>query len=124
MAYKKTNEAYFGDSFNRLLAMNYCTADSVSTIDGLTKIGNGLVIDSDNCITLSCNNATGDAATLKGISGEISVCDSCVSTVDTMGDKLKALQAQIDDLKQNFVPKKGADKLRSALATLRYNREV
>jgi hypothetical protein len=124
MAYKKTNEAYFGDSFNRSLAMNYCTADSVSTIDGLTAIGDRLVVDSDNCITLSCNNTTWDAATLKGISGEISICDSCVSTVDTMGDKLKALQAQIDDLKQNYVPKKGADKLRSALKTLNYTREI
>lgn len=123
MAYKKTNEAWFGDSFNR--DANLCsytvTSDDLQSIIGSV----------DASITPNDYMAYGVADKISATSSNLSCKETVTandyaiaSVTDSLSTELKKIQAQIDDLKQNYVPKKGADKLRSALATLRYNREV
>lgn len=111
MNYNKADGHWFADSFNRDDTLcSYVTAscDSALGADG----------------TATC------AITSKGVTGinNISLGDCTYaiqdSRVDTVQNSIKELQAQIDDLKENYVAKKGADELRSALKTLRYTREI
>lgn len=116
MAYKKTNEAWFGDSFNRdgtITAYN-CAISSLS----------GEPLDSLATVTADC--AIGSDYTVASVKGDIGWNNTIAisSSVDTLVDRLEVLQTQLDDLKKNFVPKKGAHELRSALKTLKYKREI
>jgi LPS O-antigen subunit length determinant protein (WzzB/FepE family) len=124
MAYKKTNEAWFGDSFNRDSITAACSCDLANNVDSLTELV-GYVTDAgvtygtaSNAIAISSN---GDLT----CKGAISTCDYAINcATDGLTTKLEKIQAQIDDLKQNYVPKKGTDKLRLALKTLNYTREI
>lgn len=80
-------------------------------------------------------NTTNDAfVTAKGLarantddlycSGNIKGADVSINGYNSLSAELKKIQAQFDDLKKNFMPKKGAYNLRSALKTLQYIREV
>lgn len=111
MKYNKADEHWFADSFNRDDTLcSYVTAyDSAISIDGA---------------------ATSAIATSKGVTGinNISFGDCTYkiqdSRVDDVQSSIARLQAQIDDLKKNYVAKKGADELRLALKTLNYTREL
>lgn len=114
MIYKKTNEAWFGDSFNR-----------DSTTCSYTIANNDLksIIDSVDLVTSGSSNAVYGVT---NAGGEIvKTSDYAIECVtDSFATEIKRIEAQINDLKQNFVPKKGANKLRSALKTLNYTREL
>ena len=123
----RTGEAWFGDSFDRSIALgpgelsftvNNCAvnADALKELTGYNDSGIYTItadcakgLDSTAYALASCDN-------INGIAG--------ISAVDSLTDRLDAVVAQVDALKQNFVPKKGAYELRSALKTLRYKREV
>jgi hypothetical protein len=121
MNYKKTNEAWFGDSFNRDSTLcNYAIANhdlksinsaiDLASYDGLSNTAYGVASASSS--DLYC-------------SGVVKASDYAIEGVtDSFATEIKKIEAQINDLKQNFVPKKGANKLRSALKTLNYTREV
>lgn len=123
MAYKKTNEAYFGDSFNRPSTVTCYAASSTDKIADLTGY---ITLENDGTLTMA-NKDIGswtDSCSTVACSGTITGMDLAIKSVDNLSDELIAIKAQIDDLKQNFVPKTGANKLRSALKTLSYSREV
>lgn len=122
----KTGEAWFGDSFDRGISLgpgelsftvNNCNINT-DTLAELTGYCNNYTAASADCSITS--NCTGYAVA-KGVECDNSIC---ISSVDTLSDRLDVLRARIDDLEQNFVPKKGINKLRSALKTLQYKREV
>lgn len=122
----KTGEAWFGDSFDRSISLgpgelsftaNNCSINT-DALSALTGYCDKYTVASADCsIGTDCTGY----AIAKGIQ-----CDNSISinAVDTLSDRLNELSARIDDLKQNFMPKKGANKLRSALKTLQYTREV
>lgn len=118
--WKKANEAYFGDSFNRdSTVCSYAIADNdlksiTGTVDlaydGLSNTAYGLA--SANNVDLYC-------------SGTVKANDYAIELVtDSLTTELKKIQMDIDELKKNMVPKKGVNELRSALKTLHYKREV
>ena len=113
MAYKKTNEAWFGDSFNRdSTVCSYAIANndlkSINSVVDLTYDGSASIGSGD----LYC-------------SGVVKASDYAIEGVtDSFATEIKRIAAQINDLQQNFVPKKGANKLRLALKTLNYKREI
>lgn len=127
--WKKTNEAYFGDTFNRDATLCYATEDG-SSYDAAIKATNW----KDNNITFTCANATTDGVAFKAL------CDNIASTADgisyaigekastnqieSLSDKIRDIQAQINDLKKNLETKKENSELRSALKTLHYKREI
>lgn len=114
--WKKTNEAWFGDTFDRGITLcngelAYDTALN-SDCTAIKAIG----LDNNNAVTLACN----DMVVGKGSNYAI----SANANVDTMRDRFNELQAQIDDLKKKLENKKENSELRSALKTLHYRREV
>lgn len=122
----KTGEAWFGDSFDRSISLgpgelsitaNNCSINT-DVLSALTDYCDKYTVTSADCsIATDCSGY----AVTKGIKDNYSIS---IDSVDTLSDRLNELNARIDDLKQNFVPKKGANKLRSALKTLQYKREV
>lgn len=121
----RTGEAWFGDSFDRNIALgpgelsfiaNNCNMDALTSLAGY----NG---GSTYAITADCANGLDSTgyALAKGSSNEDIVS---IKAVDTLSDRLNTVVAQVDALKQNFVPKKGVYELRSALKTLKYKREI
>ena len=122
MTWKKANEAYFGDSFNR-----------DSTTCSYAVAGNGELTSLDgyvNMVTACADNrvyAKADKATSGDLycSGVVKASDFAIeSATDSLSAALKKMQTQIDELQQNLTMKTGAHKLRSALATLKYEREI
>lgn len=115
MSWKKTNEAWFGDTFDRsgVSAMAYnCSADSA--------------ISADNTVytygTATCDSALASKGISKlCINGDTYEIKADVSSIT---NRVNELQEQIDDLKKNYVSKTARDDLRSALKTLHYKREV
>ena len=95
---KKTNEAWFGDSFNRDASIvNYCSA----SVDGA---------------------ASSDFAVTKSISGINYYDDFAVkSDVSTIQDAVLKLQDQVEELRRTDIK---ISQLRNGLKTLRYKREV
>lgn len=125
----KTGEAWFGDSFDRSISLgpgelsftvNNCNinTDALSALTGYCDSDSYTVASADCSIATDCTGY----AVAKGIQVDDNI--SIISSVDTLSNRLNELSARIDDLKQNFVPKKDANKLRSALKTLQYKREV
>ena len=123
MAYKKTNEAYFGDSFNRPSTV---TCYAASSTDKLADLTGYITLENDGTLTMANKGISSwtDSCSTVTCSGTIKGVDLSINGVDSLSSELTAIKAQIDDLKQNFVPKTGANKLRSALKTLSYPREV
>ena len=121
----RTGEAWFGDSFDRNIALgsgelsftaNNCTMDSFTPLVGYCDSGTYTMTADCAKGSDSTTYALANCENIKGIVG--------IEAVDSLTDRLDAVVAQVDALKQNFVPKKGAYELRSALKTLRYKREV
>lgn len=108
MSWKKTNEAWFGDTFDRsgVATMAYNCADNAAY----------------TYATATCDSAPASKGISKlCINGDTYEIKADVSSVTNRVDEL---QAQIDALKENYVPKTVRNDLRSALKTLHYKREV
>ena len=127
MAWKKENNAYFADSFDRDSALCY-TAEAISAAD----VNNKLYDLGSGTLSFTINNASINNDMLTCATGCNSYAEGVTIvpegfTIDGVGQvssKIKELQAQIDNLKKNLVSTKSCSKLRLALATLKYKREV
>lgn len=108
-------EKVYMDTFDRD-GLSYCSCDTADAIKG----GNSATFTAQNCDIV-------DNYLLKKIKGEIGTFDANTATVTLMTsaeefkESIKHLQEQIDELK---AAPKSADKLRSALKTLRYKHEI
>ena len=116
MAYTKTNETWFGDSFNRaatITAYN-CSIDS-DTLKGLCEsTGSSGLYD----ISFNCN---GGVTYAKGAASHAEGRVATISEVDNLKDELKKVQAQFENLQKKWTKN---NELRSTLKTLQYIREV
>lgn len=120
----RTGEAWFGDSFDRLgpgelsFTVNNCAVNVYALKELTGYCDSGIYTMTADCA--------------KGLNSTAYALASCenskdivsINAVDTLSDRLDVVVAQVDALKQNFVPKKGTCELRSALKTLKYKREV
>lgn len=122
MAYKKTNEAWFGDSFNRDI-MNctaYVSGADVGSVKASTAIG--------YCDKGTATFTIADCATNENVLSSIAhdgityaLADKAArSDVETMQERLQELANQIEELK---ITRKESI-LRNQLKTLSYKREV
>ena len=107
---KKTNEAWFGDTFNRDVTLCYATEDesNYNTILKSLAMSSPQIIDKDACGEVTFTIAK----------------NASVNQVDSLSDKIRDIQAQIHDLRKSLETKKENSELRSALKTLHYKREV
>ena len=138
--WKKTNEAYFGDSFNRPSTIACYAANGDHLFDG--KISTcDLSYSPDSLITANIDCSLDSyGAVAKGVSSHAEGVSSvaygktdyepmklCVDSMalktdlSSVSSKLNELQAQIDDLKRK---KTATSELRRALHTLNYKSEV
>ena len=127
MPYKKTNEAWFGDSFNRdntVCAYTIANNDlqSISGApDDLTGIVNNFTITADYAKGID----TSAIAIAKSNDSALEWKDTVsISSVDLLSDKLENLQAQINSLKKTIEKRGVGLSIRPALKTLKYTREV
>lgn len=120
--WKKANEAYFGDTFNR--DMMLCSAEIAydTALDSDYTAVKAINWNDSNSATLTCNEVVVNQDILDGICG--STYAITTANVDTMRDRFDELQVQIDELKKKLETKKENSGLRLALKTLHYKREV
>lgn len=114
---KKTNEAWFGDSFNRGSINAYVspsdevcfsTSDCSINSSALTELAGH--VTTANCVT--GNNST-----------TYTVAKGCtISAVDTLSDQLDEIKARLSALEETITIKQ--KNIRSGLKTLNYKREV
>lgn len=109
--WKKTNEAYFADSFNRDGSIAAYATATTAHADGLASVAKGLTLP--NCNDIGLNSCKVDS----GLTYNYAV----KSEVNTIQQKLEKLQEQIDSLKKRQTI---TSELRSALKTLHYKREI
>ena len=122
-AWEKTNEAWFGDTFDRGTTLCYTTEDG-NHYDMLVKnltMSSSQITDKDSYgeVTFTC-----DLANMADSTGYTVAKSASINQVDSLSDKIRDIQAQINDLKKNLETKKEYSELRSALKTLHYKREV
>lgn len=123
MAWKKQGDAYFADTFDRDALM--CSMDAA-----FPNCYDSVGISSVCGATSGSIGSIGEWTVAKGVNshseGDICYVNNVatMSEIDTVSDKLKDLQAQINALKKNLEKPKVTDGLRSALKTLQYKREV
>lgn len=121
--WKRANEAYFGDTFDRDVTLcNAAIAYDTASDSDCTAI-KAINWNDNNTATFTCN----DVVINKETSDSLYNCVKAYaikSDVETVSDRLYELQAQINDLKKNLEMKKENSELRSALKTLHYKREV
>lgn len=120
MPWKKENEAYFGDTFNREATLSACNMVLQETADALNSLSGAC---SDYTLTFSNSNTnymvSKDYNSIMKIDGSQIEVNST-----TLTDSLEKLQEQINELKRSLEPKKSVNKLRAQLVTLNYKREV
>lgn len=124
MSYRKTNEAWFGDTFNRDPVYCYATADvAENSVNDTSYVIKGL---NNNSATFTCNNVAVNDSLLNELTGRIAATDkiSITATKDELEDSLSKISARIDALEQTILTKKSSSDLRSALKTLNYKREI
>lgn len=122
---KKTNEAWFGDSFDRgtLTAYNASNGEICFTANNCkinTDVLDGLTGGAD-CYTVATANCGSDYTIAKSV-GEITNEFAVKSDVSTIQSQLRELQKKVDNLVERSNIK--TSKLRQELKTLRYIREV
>ena len=122
-AWEKTNEAWFGDTFDRGATLRYTTEDG-NIYDMLVKnltMSSSPIIDKDSYgeVTFTC-----DLANTADSTGYTVAKSASINQVDSLSDKIRDIQAQINDLKKNLETRKECSELRLALKTLHYKREV
>ena len=121
----KANEAYFGDTFNRDATLCSYTIDGVD-LSSDSNIATCSAYIPRGEMTYAKANAENAYTIAKGVNG-ISTMELCVDDLkvneqfESITDKLKQLQVQIDALKKRQII---TSELRSALKTLHYKREV
>ena len=120
--WEKTGTAWFGDTFNRDMAL--CNAEIAydAALDSdctSVKAINWNGSDSATA-TLTCNTVAIDQNRLEGACSGYTIN----ANVDIISNRFNELQAQINDLKKKLETKKENSELRSALKTLHYKREV
>lgn len=119
--WKKTNEAWFGDTFDRSSTTACYNAEGKHLCDGrISTCDLSYSPDSYTKASITCDLAN----TADNIVGYAIAESASVNPVESLSDKIKDIQAQIDDLKKNLETKKENSELRSALKTLQYKREV
>lgn len=123
----RTGEAWFGDSFDRNIALgpgelsftvNNCAvnADVLKELTGYCNSGTYAMIADCTKGLDSTAYTLANCDSIKGMVG--------INAVDSLKDRLDVVVAQVDALKQNFVPKTGAYELRSALKDLYYRHDA
>ena len=122
---KKTNEAWFGDTFDRgtLTAYIPATGEACFTAKNCS-------INSDVLNELAGYVTTADCA-IGSDSTAYTVAKGCgshaesvtISAVDSLSDQLDAIKARISVLEENISTKQ-RNNIRNELKTLRYKREV
>lgn len=120
---KKTNEAWFGDSFDRgtLTAYNASNGEICFTANNC-KINSEALDALTGCTdhyTIATANCGSDYAIAKGATSYVDAI-AMQSDVTTIQDELKKLQKQIDELNKAKIN----SVLRQQMKTLRYTREV
>lgn len=120
--WEKTNEAWFGDTFNRPSVIACYSADGQHLFDGrISACDLSYSPDSYTEASITCDLAN----TIMTKSVEDTVAKSTwLDPIESFSDKIKDIQAQIDDLKKKLETKKENSELRSMLKTLQYKREV
>lgn len=114
--WKKTNEAWFGDTFDRSSTVACYNTEEKHLCDGrISTCDLSYSPDSYTKASITCDLAN---------KVDTIVQNASVNPVESLSDKIKDIQAQIDDLKKNLETKKENSELRSALKTLQYKREV
>lgn len=121
MAWKKAEESYFADSFNRDATLNCCYTIADSAVDGWVSATKGIAID-DLCgyanTGISANTGTISASTC-GIGGyDIAT----VADIDSVTTSISDLVKRIELLESSL--KAPQSELRRTLKTLQYKREV
>ena len=120
---KKTNEAWFGDTFDRGTTLCYAIEDesNYNTILKSLAMSSPQIIDKDAYgeVTFTC-----DLANTADSIGYAIGKNASVNQVDSLSDKIRDIQAQLHDLRKSLETKKENSELRSALKTLHYKREV
>ena len=118
--WKKENEAWFGDTFDRPSTIACYTAEGKHLFNGrVSACDLSYSPDSYTEASITCDLA--NAA--DGI-GYTVAKNASINQVESLSDKIRDIQAQINDLKKNLETKKECSELRSALKTLHYKREV
>lgn len=122
---KKTNEAWFGDSFDRGTLKAYIPATGE-----LCFSANNCSINSDTLSELigyvtAADCAIGSDSTAYTVAkgGNSHAEGITISAVDSLSDQLDAIKARLSVLEENISIKKKSD-IRSDLKTLNYKREV
>lgn len=124
--WKKANEAWFGDTFNRDTTLCSYTIDGVDLSSDSNFATCSAYIPMGEMTYASGSNSQAESAytVAKGVPG-INLVKSSVDDLEikfeSITDKLKQLQTQIDSLKKRPMV---TSELRSALKTLHYKREV
>lgn len=113
---KRTNEAYFGDTFDRSSAVAYYAVDGSASACDLSY-GTVCATEADVAYGTSIA-ASNEYALAKNVSGY------ALDLKDEMHNVIDSLQAQIDSLKQRLEVKTVSNELRSTLKTLQYKREL
>ena len=115
-SWEKTNEAWFGDTFDRSSTIACYNTEGKHLFDGrISTCDLGYSPDSYTKASITCDLAN---------KVDTIVQNASTNQVESLSDKIKDIQAQIDDLKKNLETKKENSELRSALKTLHYKREV
>ena len=116
MNYKKTGEVYFGDTFNRDSALNYCTSASAT---GAANVSGVCCSAVDSIVAYGEN----DDWTRKSVMcvDDLAINGSVASlsySLEDLKDRLLALESAISN------PKPRDIKTRNIFKTLQYKREV
>ena len=122
---KKTNEAWFGDTFNRGTVNAYVPATGE-----LCFSANNCTINADTLNELTGYITTADCAIGKD-STAYTIAKGCashaegiaISAVDTLSDQLDGIKVRLGALEEAITTKK-KNNVRSGLKTLNYRREV
>ena len=118
--WKKENEAWFGDTFDRPSTIACYTAEGKHLFNGRVNTCDlSYSPDSYTEASITCDLANKTDGTGYAVAKSVSV-----NQVDSLSDKIRDIQAQINDLKQKLEIKKENSELRSVLKTLHYKREV
>lgn len=120
--WEKTNEAWFGDTFDRPSTIACYTAEGKHLFNGrVSACDLSYSPDSYTEASITCDlaNAANDDSIGYTVAKRASI-----SQVDSLSDKIRNIQAQVNDLKKKLETKKEYSELRLALKTLHYKREV
>ena len=121
-AWQKTNEAWFGDTFDRDATLCSYTVDGVklNSTDKAMACNAYIPMDAITYASGSTSHAESACTATMGITMQSHI-DTLEAKFEPITESLKQLQAQIDALKKRLMVN---TELRSALKTLHYKREV